>query len=1112
MNTLLIWTAFFLTTVCGCDGGSEGNIEDALFEHASTSDVIRFGDLTDGNRIDLEQSLDADETDPSAELQRVDGIDMDVDSETAKTALGYCDPKDSTTWTLGGKEPPACMKYFCDDEGILYWVWSQRMSPCSDLRSCLTNCGNGVRESGCGWCQEVEDGDDMECVPSNEQDLAELDFDPDAPDAEPTKDGCSTANPCTYSRCIQKDGGMPECGPAKAQPDQSPCNDNDACTFGDRCWNGTCQINPAGDTESGLVDCDDGNPCTDDSRENLAHQQGESVAYECKCVHEPAELATGGIVPCNDDDKCTTDDQCLGGFCLGHPRECDDHNPCTEDLCDPSTPLGCVHGQSDEGSACEDGLACTTQDTCSNGMCVGGDTVQCPTTYPCQTATCEEVVQDDDVHGFTCNTKVEAGYCVIPPSAGLDEASCIPVGSTEVPCFECHAGQEVAAQVSQWAPCDDGSDYTGGDACRIDEETGDWGCFGTPCDLVPLPSCLEWHMTGECHPMSVLKPGFCLVGNSTCLASGDNQPGNPCSTCVENPVTGESDWAPLADFTIVDDGDPATVGDYCLGGQVVSGIPSACPVFGDCANPHWNPDGSCGIPQRIDDSQCLLLDAGGHYRCFVQGQLDPENPCLKCHPGSNTWVPVETGYPCSDDQGCTFNDRCDGAGHCFGTQVDCEFGNPCITAWCDFTAAKNSGDPACNITSVSSDGVACVNQSGVWSQCLNGACWDACNDQDPCTSDFKDPDTGTCFHEALCEDSDPCTVDTCEESTGACVHSVAVCNDGNPCTEDFCDPTEGCTGLPVMCPPSDDPCSTNVCDPDTGQCLPEGTPEGTECTDGDGGTAMDACDGAGSCVGGVLVGNTVLSFENGGGVRFPVAMQGQNMSVAVRFRPLLSGTEGLVDLWTVRKEGSSRSLKVCLAQGDVAIADAVVVSRGEIVLLLLEGDNLRGWKLPGNASLEAGVWTGLGIVVEAGTPRMIITSLSKNGEMVPLTSMSTWSPLEPGDYELILGADGEYDDGAGFRGEVAKVAFWDEAVSPGPSLYTYPNLYCETVGTQFDLPDTGPSPLVFTRGGLFGGQFVDNDGLGGVGVVESGAVPSSGSPISIPSTDVPTAGCPKAYP
>ena len=63
---------------------------------------------------------------------------------------------------------------------------------------------------------------------------------------------CDDGNPCTNDIC---DGALGCTYPAT--PGSPACNDGDGCTTGDQCANGVCGGVP--------LDCDDGNPCTDDS-------------------------------------------------------------------------------------------------------------------------------------------------------------------------------------------------------------------------------------------------------------------------------------------------------------------------------------------------------------------------------------------------------------------------------------------------------------------------------------------------------------------------------------------------------------------------------------------------------------------------------------------------------------------------------------------------------------------------------------------------------------------------------------------------------------------------------------------------------------------------------
>ncbi|HXU02763.1 MAG TPA: PQQ-binding-like beta-propeller repeat protein, partial [Polyangia bacterium] len=80
-----------------------------------------------------------------------------------------------------------------------------------------------------------------------------------------------------------------------------------------------------------------------------------------------------------------------GGLCEGKPVDCDDHDPCTVDRCDPQA--GCVHAPkcvspgpctsaacgpdgtcsfaaAADGIACDDGIACSQGDACRSGQCV----------------------------------------------------------------------------------------------------------------------------------------------------------------------------------------------------------------------------------------------------------------------------------------------------------------------------------------------------------------------------------------------------------------------------------------------------------------------------------------------------------------------------------------------------------------------------------------------------------------------------------------------------------------------------------------------------------------------------------------------------------------------
>jgi hypothetical protein len=64
---------------------------------------------------------------------------------------------------------------------------------------------------------------------------------------------------------------------------------------------------------------------------------------------------------CDDGEACTTNDVCSGGTCVGTPAVCDDGNACNGvETCDPAT--GCHAGTP---------LACDDRDPCTDDSCEG---------------------------------------------------------------------------------------------------------------------------------------------------------------------------------------------------------------------------------------------------------------------------------------------------------------------------------------------------------------------------------------------------------------------------------------------------------------------------------------------------------------------------------------------------------------------------------------------------------------------------------------------------------------------------------------------------------------------------------------------------------------------
>lgn len=134
-----------------------------------------------------------------------------------------------------------------------------------------------------------------------------------------------------------------------------------------------------------------------------------------QCEHAAARL------PCDDFNACTVNDTCVDGVCLGESASCDDGDICTDDLCDPQT--GCENLLI---AACNDGNPCTA-DTCnplggcSNEILPDGtpcdDLEQCTTADICLRGQClgvPEVDECDDGDPCSLNERCVDGTCLDP--------------------------------------------------------------------------------------------------------------------------------------------------------------------------------------------------------------------------------------------------------------------------------------------------------------------------------------------------------------------------------------------------------------------------------------------------------------------------------------------------------------------------------------------------------------------------------------------------------------------------------------------------------------------------------------------------------------------------
>ncbi|MCC6621074.1 MAG: hypothetical protein IT385_07450 [Deltaproteobacteria bacterium] len=566
-------------------------------------------------------------------------------------------------------------------------------------------------------------------------------------------DPCTTGETCETGACTG--GGPTVCPGASAcveawcdaelgcrtrpAPNRTKCEDEDLCTVDDECIDGVCRAGAP-------RDCDDDNVCTSDGCHPLSG-----------CTNGPV---TDGA-SCSDGDVCTDGDRCVGGGCVaGAAKGCDDGNPCTIDRCDPQVAGGCVHDPAPPTTTCEDGNACTTNDTCKSGQCKGGLLRSCDDQNPCTTDRCDPAT---GCYSTPATGPCDDGTACSTTSACLDgqcRATALLDCDDDNPCTldTCDAalGCQHAA-VADHLACDDRDPCTAGDQCLSGTcvPSGVTACDdGEQCTestCLDDVGCVHLARSGPCEDgdrctgPDACDGGTCLAGDA--IVCDDH---NPCTVDACHPATGCA-HTPI-DAGGCDDGDPCTSPGVCKIGRCEQQQPVVCDDGNDCTADRCEPGEGCVAPPiggSCDDHDACT----GEGTCA--GGVCQAGPALTCDDGNDC-----TADHCRAGVGCQNVPR---------DQVPCDDGDPCTT------------------------GDTCVTGTCVAPTPLD------CDDDNPCTDDVCTP-TG-CTHHArtgACEDGDLCTTgDQCVE--GTCVTGAPkACSDGNTCTWDACDPrTGGCIEVPA---------------------------------------------------------------------------------------------------------------------------------------------------------------------------------------------------------------------------------------------------------------------------------------------------------------------------
>lgn len=722
-------------------------------------------------------------------------------------------------------------------------------SACSDGSPCTQGdvCAAGVCSPGKQVCPCSSDADCASLVGTSCVSQLRCEAGACAPvlDSAAT---CDDGNACTADGCDPTSGSCTHV----PLPNGVTCVDGNACTAADHCKDGSCSGPPvdcqdpggcqtacdpaAGCTVTDEGPCDDANPCTTDDRCTGSGCSGAQDAAVDGCACATAADCSGPLPACAGGWRCTAG-VCAVDVALAVPCALDAADPCREAIC---TPAGCNIRTLPDGTGCDDGTACSTGTTCQQGNCAGGWAVPCDDGNPCSVdsctasgcqhvpaldgSTCDDgtaCVSDqrcitgscsggttkcDD--GGPCTTDVcqlgACGYFALPAGTPCEDSdlctqggecttqgSCAPVLLLDCndnnPCTIDSCGGEGCVYLpldpSQTVTCNDGNTCTSNDACAGSTCVGQLDA--TVCACQNNSDCLAKDDGDPCTGVLICQDAQCVLDPASvpvCPAAD-----GPCFSVGCQAGTGDCVATPVAAGTLCSDGNACTVGDACAaGGWCAPGSPVAsCADDNPCNAEACDPAAGCvatalsGVP--CDDGDlCTGVDTCQDGSC-VSGAF-----VCQCA--------VDADCAALDDgNACNGGLRCDeGACVADGQSVTCPAGSSACT--------ENICDPATGacIAVARPDGLACAatGQCTSGGSCISGQCVGAtvvsCDDGNACTADACDPTTGSCQNTPTsgpCAGASACQTGICTAAT--CQQQSLVCNDNKACTTDSCDPTQG---------------------------------------------------------------------------------------------------------------------------------------------------------------------------------------------------------------------------------------------------------------------------------------------------------------------------------
>lgn len=338
---------------------------------------------------------------------------------------------------------------------------------------------------------------------------------------------------------------------------------------------------------------------------------GEIVPCGLPPACDPA--ASDCIAPC---PGCLIEGECVG---LGSSNP---GNVCQ--ICDPQRDS--ADWSSNDGVQCDDGLYCTVEDVCGQGVCAGAERA-CEDGIACNgVSECDEEGQACSPFANQCGDNAicdtVSGDCVTTCEGCTIAGSCVQNGAELAgnPCMVCNTAQSRTA----FTPAVGRSCGSAAGTCSLQDT----------CDAA-----------GVCQPNHSPSGSACGSNASSECDQSDACDGN--GACLQRRVS---------NATPCEDGLFCTTGDECQGGSCIPlGSRNCGPLL------------ACN--ENADQCQCQGCQVGSS--CFASGAVNPANPCQVCDPSRNAAAfSSNTNALCgSAATECSGQDTCNAQGQCVPNHV-----------------------------------------------------------------------------------------------------------------------------------------------------------------------------------------------------------------------------------------------------------------------------------------------------------------------------------------------------------------------------------------------------------------------------------------------------------